>query len=76
MELLAINLDHIDSFCSIKSKYEQGEHKAFLFLAEEKKKNSDLNIKNGVAKIDISGVLGNAWYYDTEYNTIIQKTIS
>lgn len=75
MELLAINLDHIDSFCSIKSKYEQGEHKAFLFLAEEKKKNSDLNIKNGVAKIDISGVLGNAWYYDTEYNTIIQKTI-
>lgn len=75
MEVLALNKEHLDTFAEIKGRYEKGDHKAFLMFAEEKKKNPDLDVKNGVAKIKITGILGNGWYYDTEYNSIIQQTI-
>ncbi len=75
MEILALNKEHLESFVALMGKYESGDHKAFMFLIEEKKKAMDLNVVNGVAKIKITGILGNSWYYDTEYQKIIQQTI-
>lgn len=75
MEILALNKEHLESFVALMGKYESGDHKAFMFLIEDKKKSVDLKVVNGVAKIKITGILGNSWYYDTEYQKIIQQTI-
>jgi len=75
MEILAINKEYIEKYIEVRSREEKADKQAFLFLMEEKKKSSDLKVINGIAKIEITGVLGNSWYFDTQYNSIIEKTI-
>ena len=75
MELICLNKNHIDDMVNRRARCEGGDEKAFLFMIEDKKKNSALTVVDGVAKIDIVGLLGDGWYYDTEYSTIISQTI-
>ena len=75
MELLCLNRDFIDDYTNRRGKYESGDKEAFMFMMEEKKKNSGLVIVNGVAKIDVNGILGDGWYFDTEYSEVVGQIV-
>lgn len=75
MEFLAISEKYLDEYAELKATYDGKDPQAFVFLLDAKEKKSDLVVENGVAKIDITGTLGNSWWSGTEYSEIIRKTL-
>jgi ClpP class serine protease len=73
MELLAISREHINSYKE-KLDMKRAGAEAFFEFFTEKKERRNLDIENGTAKISVKGVLGDSWWYDTEYSTIIELT--
>lgn len=73
MHLLAINPEFVESYRQ-KLEMESADKSAFFMFFEEKKARRNLNIENGVAIINIKGILGDSWWSDSDYSTIIELT--